>query len=291
MLAIQQWQHKTAVNASQSVVVMNAGQLLSRYSSSDRVRRFATSNAFAASSSVVTRDDNYNTHTTPLQYCQSTTAAHHTCRLSHLHAVHSKDTWISKNYYNCCTAPMSRTNQLSQYQKKQSPTHTYPDHQSTFISFLHLLRSIFNLRACQSFLHNLSASHIWSASWNSTLDSYISSPNHCILFAIHAHIIATCFSVVPRICHSILVSFSTLYLELFYLNIASISPFSTLPAEVPPHLHSLQARYHFHATYHFSYYFSMLSIGTNCLTSVYPIRILASTAASVSPSTLNISPK
>jgi len=42
---------------------------------------------------------------------------------------------------------------------------------------------------------------------------YISSPNHCF-FAAHAHNIANCFAVVPRLCHLILVSFSTLFLEL-----------------------------------------------------------------------------
>ena len=44
---------------------------------------------------------------------------------------------------------------LSWYQKKNSPTYTYPDHQPSFISFLHLLQSTatspFNLCACQSF--------------------------------------------------------------------------------------------------------------------------------------------
>ena len=40
---------------------------------------------------------------------------------------------------------------------------------------------------------------------------YISSPNHCLLFAAHAHTIATCSAVVPRIkrlYHLILVSLS-----------------------------------------------------------------------------------
>jgi len=40
---------------------------------------------------------------------------------------------------------------VHQYQKKHSPTHTYPDHQSSFICFLHLLRSmassVFSLHA------------------------------------------------------------------------------------------------------------------------------------------------
>jgi len=46
---------------------------------------------------------------------------------------------------------------------------------------------------------------------------HISSPNHCHLFAAHAHTIATCSAVVLRLCHLILVSLWTLYLEL-YLN-------------------------------------------------------------------------
>jgi len=38
------------------------------------------------------------------------------------------------------------------------------------------------------------------------LTPYISSPNHCAYFAAHAHTIATCLAVVPRLCHLILVS-------------------------------------------------------------------------------------
>jgi len=40
------------------------------------------------------------------------------------------------------------------------------------------------------------------------LSPYISSPNQCLLFATHAHTIATCFAVVPRLCHLILISLS-----------------------------------------------------------------------------------
>ena len=47
--------------------------------------------------------------------------------------------------------PLSGTTRVGQYQKKHSPTHTHPDHQTSFINFLHLLRStassLFNLRA------------------------------------------------------------------------------------------------------------------------------------------------
>ena len=50
--------------------------------------------------------------------------------------------------------PLSGTTRVGQYQKKHSPTHTLPDHRTSFIIFLHLLRSIasslFNLRAWQS---------------------------------------------------------------------------------------------------------------------------------------------
>ena len=37
---------------------------------------------------------------------------------------------------------------------------------------------------------------------------------HCLLFATHAHTTTTGFAVVPRLCHLILVSLSTVYLEL-----------------------------------------------------------------------------
>ena len=48
----------------------------------------------------------------------------------------------------------SGTTQVGRYQKKHSPTHTHPDHRASFITFLHLQRSmassLFNLRAWQS---------------------------------------------------------------------------------------------------------------------------------------------
>ena len=88
--------------------------------------------------------------------------------------------------------PLSGTTQVSWYQKKHSPTHTYPDHQPYFISFLNLLWSIasspFNICGWQStcttslqvlFHLPLGIPHIFS-------------PNHCLLFATHAHTIALC---------------------------------------------------------------------------------------------------
>ena len=49
---------------------------------------------------------------------------------------------------------LSGTTRVGQYQKKHSPTHTHPDHQTSFIIFLHFQRSmvssLFSLRAWQS---------------------------------------------------------------------------------------------------------------------------------------------
>jgi len=98
--------------------------------------------------------------------------------------------------------PLPGTTLVSWYQKKHSPTHTNPDHQPSFISFLHLLRSIasllFNLRAwqsfCRTYLQVLFGQPLGLAP--STHTPYISSPNHCLLFTRHAHSIATCFAVV-----------------------------------------------------------------------------------------------
>jgi len=50
---------------------------------------------------------------------------------------------------------LSKTTWIGRYQMKQSPRHTLPDHQTSFINFLHLVRStassLFSLCACQSF--------------------------------------------------------------------------------------------------------------------------------------------
>jgi len=67
---------------------------------------------------------------------------------------------------------LSGTTWVSRYQKKHSPTHTYCNHQSSLICFLHLLRSVasslFNLRAWQSF-STISLSFLWFTSWPGTL--------------------------------------------------------------------------------------------------------------------------
>ena len=75
------------------------------------------------------------------------------------------------------------TSRVSQYQKKHSPTLTYPDHQPSFISFLHLFRSIasslFTLCAWQ-FLHNFSAGPL-STSRSETLHFILHTFLHPII--------------------------------------------------------------------------------------------------------------
>ena len=94
---------------------------------------------------------------------------------------------------------LSGTTRVSRYQKKHSPTHTYRGHQSSLICFIHLLRStascLFNPRAWQSVstVSKFSLVLVWLPPLHTP---YISSPNHCLLFATHAHTIAACFAVV-----------------------------------------------------------------------------------------------
>jgi len=135
------------------------------------------------------------------------------CRLTQAH-THTQPFYSSLDFV--------RETRVSQYQKKHSPIHTYHGHQSSLICFIHLIRSIasslFNLSTWQSFPQSLSKfSLVYLFAWHPPLHTaYISSPNHCLLFATHAHTITTCFAVVPILCHLIPVSLSTLYLE-FYL--------------------------------------------------------------------------
>ena len=62
---------------------------------------------------------------------------------------------------------LSRTTRVGRYQKKHSPTHTHPDHRTSFIIFLHLQRSmassLFSLRA-------------WQSSWTTSLQVLFGLP-------------------------------------------------------------------------------------------------------------------
>ena len=134
---------------------------------------------------------------------------------------------------------------------------------------------------------------------------YISLPNQC-LFAAHAHTIATCFAALSILYHLFLVSLLTPYLELLsfftltlhiHLTVLisarwSATSFSFLTGQV-----SLPCRILLHTQLLCSLPLLIndislvVSNGTNCLNLFHPIRILASTAASASPSTLNVSPR
>jgi len=55
---------------------------------------------------------------------------------------------------------------------------------------------------------------VYLLAWHLPLHTpYIFSPNHCLLFATHAHTIAACFAVVPRLCYPILVFLSQPFTE------------------------------------------------------------------------------
>jgi len=75
----------------------------------------------------------------------------------------------------------------------------------------------FNSHAWQSFWTICLPSFLWSTSWLGTLHFILHTflhPNHCLLITEHVHATASCFAVVPKLCYIILVSRSTLYLEL-----------------------------------------------------------------------------
>ena len=93
-----------------------------------------------------------------------------------------------------------------------SLTHTYHGHQSSLICFIHLIwsmaSSLFNPRAWQSF-STISLQVFFGLPLGlapSTSCSIHFFTRSLSSFALHSHTIATCFAVVPRLCHLILVS-------------------------------------------------------------------------------------
>jgi len=236
---------------------------------------------------------------------------------------------------------------VGRYQKKHSPTHTHPDHRTSFINFLHLLRSIesflFSLRARESF----STTSPWSfLVFLLFLDpllrtTCISSPSHRILFAAHVHTNTACSAVLPinrsflywhmtkRICWHWIQNYNTRKVNMnlytacrlsYVIYTSSLSQvltwkfvFSLNATHPPDHSHpcSLNATSFSFLTGQVSLPCNMLlrtqllynlpliindtslfvSSGTKCLYLFQPIRILASTAASASQSTLSISPR
>ena len=141
--------------------------------------------------------------------------------------------------------PLSGTTQVDRYQKKHSPTHTHPDHQTSFINFLCLLRSV------ASSFFNLSARH-WQSFSTTSLQLLFGLPlglgpstSCCIHFlthsssfcnsyhtvkyhTIHAHTIADCFAVVPVLCHLLVISQLLTWKSGIYLNATHPSDHSHL---------------------------------------------------------------
>jgi len=188
---------------------------------------------------------------------------------------------------------LSGTTWVSGYQKKHSPTHTHRSHPWHPPYSVHVLYSLFPQSPKFSLVYLL-------ASYPPLHTPYISSPIHCLLFASHAHTIATCFAVVPRLCHlsqpllGSLFCSSTLHIHLTILISAlwSATSFSFLTGQVSLPCNILlctQLLYNLPLTV--SDISLLVSNGTNYLSLFHPIWILVSTAASASPSTLSMSPK
>ena len=97
-------------------------------------------------------------------------------------------------YINTHTQPFnglrSGTTSVGRYQKKYSPTHTRPDHRTSFIIFLHLQRSVasslFILRAWQS-SSTTSPGPFWSSSWSWTHNFILHTFLHPIIIIFSQH--------------------------------------------------------------------------------------------------------
>jgi len=123
------------------------------------------------------------------------------------------------------------------------------------------------------------------------------SPSHYLLFVTHAK--AACSAVIPMLCHVYQVSLSVPYLGICLLNLAilisarwSATTFSLLIGQVSlPCNMLLRTQLLYNLPLIINNTFLLVSSGTNCLKLFQPIQILASTAASASPSTLRHIPK
>ena len=135
----------------------------------------------------------------------------------------------------------SGTTRVGRYQKKHSPTHTHPDHRTSFINFLLLLRyiasSVFSLRAWQS---SLSTSFQVLLVLDRLLHTpCISSPDHHLLYAAHAHTKAACSAVIPMLRHLYLVTLKQLQnTEAYIYNKSAFRYLRTLTTWHCPHSHT-----------------------------------------------------
>ena len=88
----------------------------------------------------------------------------------------------------------SGTTRVGRYQKKHSPAHTHPDHQTSFINFLHLLRftTIYSILYAQFtcltvLFDNLFPGPLWSFSWPWTLNFILHAFLHPVIIFFSQH--------------------------------------------------------------------------------------------------------
>ena len=159
--------------------------------------------------------------------------------------------------------------------------------------------------------------HAWQSSFTTSLQVLFGLPlglgpstsysmhfftQHYLLFAAHAHTNAACCAVM--LCHLYLVSLSVLYLgiclslvphihrTILISAVWSATTFSFLAGQVSlPCSMLFRTQLLYNLPLIINDTSLLVSSGTNCLNLFQPIRILASTAASASPSTLSMSPR
>jgi len=148
------------------------------------------------------------------------------------------------------------------------------------------------------FLHHLSLGPLWSTSWSRTLHFVFHTffteslysfcktcPYHRNLFCCSTKIMS---SVPSHSLNSTLASH--IHLTIVVSDLCSATSFSFLTGQIslPCNL-LLHTQLLYSLTVIINDISLLISNGTNCLNLFHPIRILASTAASASPSTLNMS--
>ena len=86
--------------------------------------------------------------------CKSTRMLTSLHKRSHTMPATTDQQFLTHRHTQTFNGLLSETTRVGQYQKKHSPTHTHPDHRTSFIIFLHLqwsmTSSLFSLRAWQS---------------------------------------------------------------------------------------------------------------------------------------------
>ena len=87
---------------------------------------------------------------------------------------------------------LSGTTRVGRYQKKHSPTHTHPGQRTSFITFLHLQRTVHGILfiqlTCLTVLsNNLFPSPLWSSSWPWILNFILHAILHPIIIIFSQH--------------------------------------------------------------------------------------------------------